>query len=214
MPFILRMSPLDSPRRWESRLIPLGVWRPPRPFLQVSQFRTSAMLRDGLRPWLLSGSMAWTCEPPQVLPSSRLRCAPLGYTRGRDWYVWCRGYLVPLASSTQLEFLSSRGHTSGIPTSACFFPEADAGFTARAFIPAGHYVTSPVTFRPSMGQITFGFRAGHAEGVPLASSTQRLVPSRNWGYIRNLRRFICGSHSIYLSICLIFVNLFAFICGS
>ncbi len=27
-------------------------------------------------------------------------------------------------------------------------------------------------------------------------------------------RFICGSHSIYLSICLIFVNLFTFICGS
>ncbi len=47
--------------------------------------------------------------------------------------------------------------------------KADAGFTARAFIPAGHYVTSPVTFRPSMGQIAFGFRAGHAEGVPLAS---------------------------------------------
>ncbi len=27
-------------------------------------------------------------------------------------------------------------------------------------------------------------------------------------------RFICGSHSIYLSICFIFVNLFTFICGS
>ncbi len=48
------------------------------------------------------------------------------------------------------------------------FPEADTGFTAHAFIPAGHYVTSPVTSRPSNGQIIRVFRAGHAEGIPKA----------------------------------------------
>ncbi len=185
---MLRMSPLNSPRRWESGLIPLGVWRPPRPFSQVSQFRTSAMLRDGLRPWLLSGSMAWTCEPPRLfhpLALVVLRLDTHGAGIGKSGAV---GISFPSVFSTQLEFLkrnvlgyvcnpssskerdaASRGHTSGIPASACFILEADAGFTARAFIPAGHYVTSPVTFRPPVGQIAFGFRAGHAEGVPLAS---------------------------------------------
>ncbi len=70
--------------------------------------------------------------------------------------------LFPWRSRTQLKFLkrnvlgyvcnpsslrewdtASRYHT-GIPASACFISEADAGFTARAFIPAGHYVTSPI----------------------------------------------------------------------
>ncbi len=54
--------------------------------------------------------------------------------------------------------------------SASFIPEADAGFTAHAFVPAGHYVTSPVTYRPSYGQISLVFRAGYTEGVPLVSS--------------------------------------------
>ncbi len=99
MPSTWHTSPLTSPRRWESGLIPPGVWRPPRPSSQVSQFRTSATLRDGLRHWPLSGSMAWTCEPLQALPSSRPRCAPLGYTLGRDWEVWQRGYLVPQSVS-------------------------------------------------------------------------------------------------------------------
>ncbi len=57
---------------------------------------------------------------------------------------------------------------ASLPALASFL-EADAGFTAHAFIPAGHYVTSPVTSRPSIGQITLVFRAGHAEGVPIAS---------------------------------------------
>ncbi len=55
------------------------------------------------------------------------------------------------------------------------FPEADAVFTARAFIPAGHYVTSPVTSRPSNEQIIRVFRAGHAEGVPKASLDTALL---------------------------------------
>ncbi len=71
--------------------------RPLRPFSQVSRYRTSATLRDGLRPWLLSGFMSWTCGPLQALPSSRPRYAPQGYTLGRDLKVWRRGRLVPLA---------------------------------------------------------------------------------------------------------------------
>ncbi len=61
----LPMSPLSSPRQWESELIRYEVWRPPRPFSQVSQYRTSAMLRAGLRPWPLSDFMAliWQDTP-------------------------------------------------------------------------------------------------------------------------------------------------------
>ncbi len=58
---------------------------------------------------------------------------------------------------------------ASLPAHASFL-EANAGFTARAFIPAGHYVTSPVTSHPSIGQITLVFRAGHAEGVSIAFS--------------------------------------------
>ncbi len=97
MPLTLSMSPLISPRRWESRLTLQGVWWPLRPFSQVSQYRTSATLRDGLRPWPLSGFMALTCGPLQALPSSRPSCAPQGYTLGRELKVWQHGYLVPLA---------------------------------------------------------------------------------------------------------------------
>ncbi len=41
----------------------------------------------------------------------------------------------------------------------------------------------PVMSRPSFGQITLVSERGHAEGVPLASSEHRLVPSRNWSYV-------------------------------
>ncbi len=49
------------------------------------------------------------------------------------------------------------------------FPEADAGFTTHAFIPADHYVTSPVMSRPSNGQIIRVFRVSHTDGIPKAS---------------------------------------------
>ncbi len=58
---------------------------------------------------------------------------------------------------------------ASLPALASFL-EADASFTACAFIPAGHYVTLPVTSRPSIGQIILVFRAGHAEGIPNAFS--------------------------------------------
>ncbi len=74
----------DIPSRWESRLIPLGVWWPPRTSSQVSHCWTSATLRDSLRPRPLSGSMALTYGPIQALPPSCPRYAPRGYTLGRD----------------------------------------------------------------------------------------------------------------------------------
>ncbi len=49
------------------------------------------------------------------------------------------------------------------------FPEADASFTAHAFILAGRYVTSPMTSHQSNEHIICVFRAGHAEGVPKTS---------------------------------------------
>ncbi len=51
-----------------------------------------------------------------------------------------------------------------------------ACFTACAFTPAGHYVTSPMTSRLSIGQITCVLRAGQAEGIPIASSDAVRVP--------------------------------------
>ncbi len=134
--------------------------------------------------------MALTCGPLQALPSSHPRCAPQGYTLGRDLKVWRSGHLAPLAISNAARVpeeehlwvthvtLVPRGNETlrleailpaSLPALASFL-EADASFTARAFIPAGHYVTSPLTSRPSIGQITLVFRAGHAEGVPLALS--------------------------------------------
>ncbi len=78
------------------------------------------------------------------------------------------GYVCNPSSSRERD-AAPRGHTSGIPASACFILEADAGCTACAFIPAGHDVTSPMTSRPSVGQISLVFRAGYAEGIPKAS---------------------------------------------
>ncbi len=90
------------------------------------------------------------------------------------------GYVCNPSSSRERD-AASQGHTSGIPASACFILEADAGFTARAFIPAGHYVTSPVTSRPSVGQISLVFRAGYAEGVAQSVSRRSVSFPRGTG---------------------------------
>ncbi len=50
MPFALPTSALISPRLWGSRLTRPEVWRPQRPFWQMSLCRTSATLRDGPHP--------------------------------------------------------------------------------------------------------------------------------------------------------------------
>ncbi len=52
--------------------------------------------------------------------------------------------------------------------------KATAGFTARAFTPAGHYVTSPVTSRPSFRPDWY--QSWSAEGVPNAFSDAARVP--------------------------------------
>ncbi len=46
------------------------------------------------------------------------------------------------------------------------FPEAVTGFTARAFITAGRYVTSPVTSCHQLRLIIPLFRASLTDGVP------------------------------------------------
>ncbi len=68
------------------------------------------------------------------------------------------GYVCNPTSSRERD-AASRGHTSGIPASGCFIPEADAGSTARAFMLPGRLRHPPVTFHPSVGQITHVFRA-------------------------------------------------------
>ncbi len=99
------------------------------------------------------------------------------------------GYVCNPSSSKERD-AASRDHTSGIPVSGCFIPEADAGSTARAFMLPGRLRHPPVTSRPSVGQITHVFRArSRWWRSPKRLWTQLLFPSRNWGYIRNLRRF-------------------------
>ncbi|KAI2646275.1 Gag-Pro-Pol polyprotein [Labeo rohita] len=93
-----------------SRLTQPGVFLPPRPFLKVSLFRTSVMLRDGPRPSLLSGFMTWTCESLLALPSFVLALPRqgLGFWRRNE--------------TPRLEALILH------PCERCFSPEADAGF--------------------------------------------------------------------------------------
>ncbi len=57
----------------------------------------------------------------------------------------------------------SRCHTCDIPASACFIPEADAGFTTHPFMLPGHS-------RLSFGHITPVSERSHAGDIPLASS--------------------------------------------
>ncbi len=58
------------PRLWGSRHTPLEVWRPPRPFLQVSLFRTSATLRVGPPRPPLSGGLDIGTTPGSLVLSS------------------------------------------------------------------------------------------------------------------------------------------------
>ncbi len=92
--------------------------------------------------------------------------------------------------------LSGRGlgfdHDAGTYVVCCFIPEADTGSTAHAFMLPGRLRHPPVTSRPSFGQITHVFRARSRWGrSPKRLRTQCFVPSKNWGYIHNLRSFLC-----------------------
>ncbi len=85
---------------------------------------------------------------------------------------------------------ASQGHTSGIPTRALLH--------SWKLAPAAHHallsilvVTSPApdVWLSILTDYTYDSELDIADGVPLAFSTQRLVPSGNQGYIRNLGRF-------------------------
>ncbi len=85
---------------------------------------------------------------------------------------------------------ASQGHTSGIPTRTLLH--------SWKLAPAAHHVllsilvvTSPApdVWLSILTDYTYDSELDIADGVPLAFSTQRLVPSGNQGYIRNLGRF-------------------------
>ncbi len=213
MPLTFLLSPLSSPRWWESELIQLRVWRPPRPFSQVSQYRTSATLRVGPRPWPSSGFMASICGPLQALPFSRPRRAPEGYTQGRDLEVWQRGHLVPQSVfQKQLEFLRGTSQVTYVTLVPRRNETLRLGATPPATLPAFCFIpwswcrlhrtcfytswslrhptrdVSPIIWTDYTDWLIF--RAAHTGDVPQSVFwTQHLVPSRNQGYIRNLRRF-------------------------
>ncbi len=98
------------------------------------------------------------------------------------------GYVCKPGSSSERD-TASQCHTSGIPASASYIPVADASFIALAFILASHYVTSPVTSRPFKDRFYLYSEPVMLKTFTKRPSMQRLVTSRNRGYIRNLRRF-------------------------
>ncbi len=86
---------------------------------------------------------------------------------------------------------ASQGHTSGIPTRAMLH--------SWKLAPAAHHVllsilvmTSPApgVWPSILTDYTYDSELDNADGVPHSVSTQRLVPSGNQGYIRNLGRFV------------------------
>ncbi len=86
---------------------------------------------------------------------------------------------------------ASQGHTSGIPTRAMLH--------SWKLAPAAHHVllsilvmTSPApdVWPSILTDYTYDSELDNADGVPHSVSTQRLVPSGNQGYIRNLGRFL------------------------
>ncbi len=210
LPFIL--SPLSSPRWWESELIQLGVWRPPRPFLQVSQYRTSAMLLVSPRPWPSSGFVASICGPLQALPFSRPRCAPEGYTQGRDSEVWQHGHLVPQSILTDAarfpeeeslmvtyvtlvpwrnEMLRLSATPSASLAAFCFIPWSWCRLHRTCF-----YTNWPLHYPArEVSPIIWTDYTQYSEPLMLETflkasyRMQHLIPSRNQHYIRNLRHF-------------------------
>ncbi len=185
-------SPLISPRLWESRLTQLKVWRP------SGRCTCAGHL---WRWWVVyapnfPGSTTWLCEPLLACLFPCHSCA--FHTLSRDLQVWRRGHLVPHSVSTQLDVPGgerdavSQGHTSGIPTRAMLH--------SWKLAPAAHHVllsilvmTSPApdVWPSILTDYTYDSELDNADGVPHSVSTQRLVPSGNQGYIRNLGRYQC-----------------------
>ncbi len=85
---------------------------------------------------------------------------------------------------------ASQGHTSGIPTRAMLHSwklKPAAPHVLLSFL----VMTSPAPdVSPSIGLITHMIQSLISlKGIPIVFSTQRLVPSGNHGYIRNLDVF-------------------------
>ncbi len=104
------------------------------------------------------------------------------------------GYVCNPGSPRELD-AASQGHTSGIPARALLH--------SWKLAPAAHHgllsilvVTSPApdVWLSILTDYTYDSELDIADGVPLAFSTQRLVPSGNQDYIRNLGRFIVLFH--------------------
>ncbi len=151
--------------------------------------------------WPRSASHSWLCCSLAVAVHST-HWAGIGNSGGVD-------ISVPLAFSTQLDVpggerpgyvcnpgsprerdAASQGHISGIPTRALLH--------SWKLAPAAHHVllsilvvTSPApdVWLSILTDYTYDSELDIADGVPLAFSTQRLVPSGNQGYIRNLDGF-------------------------
>ncbi len=156
--------------------------------------------------------MASICGPLRALPFSRPRCAPEGYTQGRDLEVWQRGNLVPLSIyQTQLEFL--KRNTSGYVCNPGSSKEGDAASRCHnSCIPASILLHSlkltPAASHMLLYQLVITsprpwplthhldwlhtiFRAAHVGDVPQSVyQKQRRLSSKNQGYICNLRRYI------------------------
>ncbi len=120
----------------------------------------------------LESLAAWASRSPSVFGHS-----------SSSWSGTSLGYVCNPSSSRKQDAVS-RCYTFSIPASA-------------SFIPAGHNITSPLTSRPSIGQIILVFRAGHAEDIPLAfSDTVSRSLEERLGYVRNPRSLMEGTETL------------------
>ncbi len=97
---------------------------------------------------VLHSHWAWICQSSGV--GSSFSWHPRTQLKFPKWNVL--GYVCNPSSSSEWD-ATSRCHSFGIPASACFIPEADTGFTARAFILSGHYVTCPWRLANSLDRL-------------------------------------------------------------
>ncbi len=93
---------------------------------------------------------------------------------------------------------ASQGHTSGIPTRAMLHSwKLAPAALSRAFKHPGHDVTAPDVWPSILTDYTYDSELDNANWCSPSVSTQRLVPSGNQGYIRNLGRFVQTKMSMY-----------------
>ncbi len=81
------------------------VWRPPRPFSQVSQCRTSAMLQDGLCPNLCQILWPWHAGHSRLFSPLTLDVLRRDTYWAGTWKTGSVGISSPMRFWSQLEFL-------------------------------------------------------------------------------------------------------------